>query len=294
MSMRKQFVQTATRLLEKDPRVVLLLGDIGVYGFKDAFAAFPDRVYNIGILEQATVSVAAGLAKTGMVPIVHTIAPFLTERCLEQIKIDFGYQELGGTFVTVGGSYDYAALGCTHHCPGDVQVMRSIPGMEVVVPGSDQEFDSLLGETYASPRPTYFRLSEADNEVSAAAGFGEAAVVREGREAVVVAVGPMLKPVLKATEGLDVCVLYYATVAPFDATALKAQASRKILLCEPYYKGGLVSEITEALWPDPVLVRSVGVPHKFLTNYGRMAEHDAALGFTPDAIRREVELLIDV
>lgn len=294
MSMRKQFVQTATRLLEKDPRVVLLLGDIGVYGFKDAFAAYPDRVYNIGILEQATVSLAAGLAKTGMVPIVHTIAPFLTERCLEQIKIDFGYQELGGNFVTVGASYDYAALGCTHHCPGDVQIMRAIPGMEIVVPGSDQEFDSLLDASYASPRPTYFRLSEAGNDVSTDAGFGEAVVVREGREAVVVAVGPMLKPVLKATEGLDVSVLYYATVAPFDAAALKAQTSRKILLCEPYYRGGLVSEITEALWPDPVLVRSVGVPHKFLTNYGRMSEHDEALGFTPDAIRREVELLIDV
>lgn len=293
MSMRKQFVQSATRLLERDERVVLLLGDIGVYGFKDAFAAFPDRVYNIGILEQATVSFAAGLAKTGMVPIVHTIAPFLTERCLEQIKIDFGYQELGGSFVTVGASYDYAALGCTHHCPGDVQVMRSIPGMDIVVPGSNKEFDSLLEETYASPRPKYFRLSEADNAESFEAGFGKAAVVQEGHSAVVVAVGPMLRPVMQATQGLDVTVLYYATVAPFDAETLKAQGPRKVLLCEPYYRGGLVSEITDALWPDPVLVRSVGVPRKFLTNYGRMAEHDEALGFTPAAIRKEVELLID-
>jgi transketolase len=292
MSMRKQFVHTASRLLEQDERVVLLLGDIGVFGFRDAFKAFPDRVYNIGILEQATVSLAAGLAKTGMVPIIHTIAPFLTERCLEQIKIDFGYQGLGGNFITVGASYDYAALGCTHHCPGDVQVLSSIPGMEVVVPGCAAEFDSLLGAAYASPQPTYYRLSEASNGVSSDAGFGRAAVLKEGSAAVVVAVGPMLSSVMQAAEGLDVTVLYYTTVAPFDAATLQAHASRKVLLCEPYYRGGLVAEITEALWPEPVLVRSVGVPRRFLTNYGHMAEHDAALGLTPEAIRKDLELLI--
>jgi transketolase len=292
MSMRKQFVQTTSRLLEQDERVVLLLGDIGVFGFRDAFREFPERVYNIGILEQATVSLAAGLAKTGMVPIVHTIAPFLTERCLEQIKIDFGYQGLGGNFVTVGASYDYAALGCTHHCPGDVEIMRSVPGMDIVVPGNAADFDGLLGAAYASSRPTYFRLSEAENAISPEADFGEAAVVCQGSAAVVVAVGPMLEAVMEAAQGLDVTVLYYATVAPFDAATLRAQTSRRILLCEPYYRGGLVAEIAEALWPDPVLVRSVGVPRKFLTNYGRMVEHDAELGFTPGAIRKELELLI--
>ena len=102
MSMRKQFVTSVTRLLERDERVCLLLGDIGVFGFHDAFVRFPDRVYNVGILEQAMVSMAAGLASTGLIPIIHTIAPFLAERSLEQIKLDFGYQMLGGVFVTVG------------------------------------------------------------------------------------------------------------------------------------------------------------------------------------------------
>jgi transketolase len=172
--------------------------------------------------------------------------------------------------------------------------MRSIPGMDILVPGAPQEFDSLLEASYASPRPTYFRLSEASNDIAPSPAFGRAALMREGAEATVVAVGPMLKAVMRATEGLDVSVLYYPTVTPFDAEALRQQPARKILLCEPYYRGGLVSEITDALWPDPVLVRSVGVPRKFLTNYGRMAEHDEALGFTPEAIRKDLELLIDV
>jgi len=136
--MRRQLVKTITDILERDSRVVLLLGDIGVFGFREAFKKFPTRVYNIGILEQASVGLAAGLATEGMIPIFHTIAPFIAERALEQLKVDFGYQGLGGSFISVGASYDYASLGCTHHCPGDVQVLKTIPGMRIMVPGHPQ------------------------------------------------------------------------------------------------------------------------------------------------------------
>lgn len=293
MSMRKQFVATVSQLLTEDRRLVLLLGDIGVFGFNDAARRFPDRVYNIGILEQATVSLAAGLAKTGLIPIVHTIAPFLTERCLEQIKVDFGYQALGGNFVTVGASYDYAALGCTHHCPGDVQAVTTVPGIEVIVPGTAAEFDRLFRETYDSGRPTYFRLAEAEHHAATSASFGQASVVKEGTAATVVVIGPLLESILDAVRNLDVTVLYYHTVQPFDGDMLRRHApAGKVLLCEPYYRGGLAAEITEALWPRPVLLRSLGVPRRFLTNYGKVEQHDEAVGLTPDAIRAELEGLI--
>jgi transketolase len=272
---------------------VLVLGDIGVFGFQEAACRFPDRVYNIGILEQATVSLAAGLAKTGLIPIVHTIAPFLTERCLEQLKIGFGYQALGGNFVTVGASYDYAALGCTHHCPGDVQAVTTVPGMDVIVPGTADEFDRLFRETYDSGRPTYFRLAESSHHAETAAPFGQASVVKEGKAATIVVVGPLLASILPATRDLDVTVLYYHTVQPFDGETLRRHASAgKVLLCEPYYRGGLAAEITEALWPQPVVLRSLGVPRRFLTQYGKVEQHDAAIGLTPDAIRSELECLI--
>jgi transketolase len=104
----------------------------------------------------------------------------------------------------------------------------------------------------------------------------------------------MLAAAQEAAEGLDVTLLYYSTVAPFDAAALRDhRSSRKVLLCEPYYRGGLAAEITEALWPEPVLLRCLGVPRRFLDNYGRMAEHDAALGLTAAALRRELKVLID-
>ena len=125
--MRKQFVSTFESLIKKDKKLSLLLCDIGVFGFRNSIAKYPNRVMNIGILEQSTIGVAAGMSRSGLIPVIHTIAPFLVERAFEQIKIDFGYQDIGCNLVSVGASYDYASLGCTHHCPADVALLKNIP-----------------------------------------------------------------------------------------------------------------------------------------------------------------------
>lgn len=294
MSMRKQFTETVESLLEQDERLVLLLGDIGVFGFRKAFKLFPERVYNIGILEQSTVSLAAGLAKEGLIPIIHTIAPFLIERSLEQLKIDFCYQKLGGNFTTVGSSYDYAALGCTHHCPGDVGILKNIPGMEIILPGTAEEFDSLFRQSYANNHPTYFRLSERENPESYKVEFGRAHVIRTGRLATIIAVGPALIPILEATRDLDVTIIYYTTLVPFDAQTLQQNCfSTKVFLCEPYYSGILTAEIISALYPKPVILDTVGVPHLFLEDYGLAQEHDEAIGFTAESIKKRIIKFID-
>ncbi len=293
MNMRQQFVNTVENILSCDARLTLLLGDIGVFGFRKAFEMFPERVYNIGILEQSTVSLAAGLSMSGLIPVVHTIAPFLIERSLEQLKIDFCYQRLGGNFISVGASYDYAALGCTHHCPGDVGLLKNLPGMELVVPGTSSEFDLLFQQTYANGNPTYYRLSERENQEGYTVKFGKAEVIKKGTEATIVVVGPALKPVLEACKDLDLSILYYTTVAPFDADTLKENcSSSKIILCEPYYSGGLAADIMAALGSRPVILDCIGVPHKFLTNYGSAAEHDEYTGLTADKIKARVEIFL--
>ena len=129
--MRKQFVKTISKLFIKDKKIVMLLGDIGVFGFRNLFKLYSKRIYNIGILEQSMISLAAGLSNEGMKPIVHTIAPFIVNRAYEQLKIDFGYNKLNGNFISIGASYDYASLGCTHHCPEDINLMHNIPNMQI-------------------------------------------------------------------------------------------------------------------------------------------------------------------
>lgn len=291
--MRKQFVRTVEDLMAKDERLVLLLGDIGVFGFRNAFQRFPTRTYNIGVCEQAMTGLAAGLSKEGLVPVIHSIAPFVVERCYEQLKVDFCYQKLGGNIVSVGGSYDYAALGCTHHCPGDVAVLRMLPGMEIVVPGTPSEYDRLFRSTYADGHPTYFRLSERSNPESFEVVFGRAQVLKQGKLATVIAVGTTLTQVLEGVNDLDVTILYYTTVSPFDAETLKHNCpNNKVLLVEPYYEGVLLPDIMTAFALSPIRVETVGVPHRFLTSYGDQEDHDQTIGLTASGIRSRLEKLI--
>jgi len=293
--MRRQFVTTIERLLDSDPRLVVLLGDIGVFAFRHAIQRHPKRVINIGILEQATVSVAAGLAKEGYIPLFHSIAPFVGERAFEQIKVDFGYQALGGHFVTVGGSYDYAALGCTHHCPGDVTLMQAIPGMQIILPGHPAEFDALMSQSFASGKPTYHRLSERSNRESRPVTFGKAEVIRVGNGPVVITIGPFLDRVLEAVGDSDVTILYYTTLVPFDCETLCEYSSDGRILCvEPFYEGTLAASITTALRGRRIALFSMGVPRQFLTNYGNVNDHDAACGLLAKDIHANLEKLFNV
>lgn len=291
MTMRQQMVRTLTDILEADERAVALLGNISVSLFdKRLFSARPQRIYDVGISEQAMLSMAAGLALEGLIPIVHTIAPFVAERAFEQIKDDFCYQQVGGNFISIGASYDYSAEGMTHHAPGDVQILRSLPGMRIVVPGTSDEFDELFRARYASGQPIYFRLGERQNTVPISTRFGKAEVMRHGSRATVVVVGPLLSAALAATEDMDVTVLYYTTVAPFDRETLRASSPHgRVVLVEPFYAGTLIPEVTAAMGSIPVRVEAIGVPHQILQRYGTREQHDKALGLTPEGIRARLE-----
>jgi transketolase len=286
--MRKQFVKSMQEILYSDEKSVLLLGDIGVFGFREEIKNIPSRVYNIGILEQSMVSLASGMARGGLTPFMHTIAPFMVERALEQIKVDFGYQELNGNFISVGGSYDYAGLGCTHHCPGDINMLLGIPGMNIYVPGTSSEFDKIIKQSYKLNCPKYFRLSERENEFSVDSNPGSAVLVKEGSKALIICYGTILSNVLEATREMDVSVLYYNTIMPFDKNAVLENFRENIIICEPFYEGSTNFLITNALLGKKCSIFNIGVPRMFLHNYGDKKQHDHHLMLDADGIKRKV------
>lgn len=282
--MRAAFVRTVTKLLDENPKVVLLLGDISVHAFKEARDKHPLRVLNVGINEQAMVGMAAGLARAGMYPIVHTIAPFLVERAFEQLKIDFGYQGLAGCFVSVGASYDYATMGCTHHCPGDVALMLTIPGMEVYVPGDVADVEELLPKI-ADGACAYVRLSEDFCEFNRG-GTGTPAVQKS--DAIVLGVGP-----LRHFLPMDTRIVVVPLVRVDDLSFLRSfWIPPRILVLEPFYAGTLTHLVQEAIAPLPASILSVGVPRRFLKDYGTRKEFDAECGFTRENIATQLEILI--
>ena len=219
----------------------------------------------------------------------------MVERALEQIKIDFGYQRLRGNLVSVGGSFDYAALGCTHHCPGDVSILLSVPNAEIVVPGTAAEFRQLFMSEYNNASVTYYRLSESENSDSHDVKLGQANIVRSGNQATVVCIGPTLDMTLKAVENFDVTVIYMTTIRPFDYMSVRqASQSGRVLIVEPFYEGTLTYEVVTALSGAPSMVSNVGIPRSFRSEYGTREEHYAAINFSTNRIITELEKLLAV
>ena len=241
-------------------------------------------------MEQALVAVSAGLAMEGFRPIAHTITPFLVERALEQLKLDFGYQGLAATFVSVGASYDYAAEGPTHHSAGDVQVLSSIPGMQIFVPGAPSEVDLLIRRSFANDSPTYLRTSVSRNAEGLDVEPGRLEVLKRGSAGAVIAFGPMLDRTVRAVSDLDVTLLYATSVEPFDAQTLRSVADQKpaVITVEPFYEGSVTMRISEALRHVPSRIGSVGVPREFIARYGTVAEHDRYLRLDEEGVREQI------
>lgn len=293
--MRKQFVKLMTQWLEEDPTSVLLLGDIGVHGFKDAAEKFKDRVHNVGVMEQATIGMASGMSLAGLRPVVHTIAPFLVERAYEQLKIDFGYQLLPGTFVSVGASFDYAPLGCTHQCPADINLIHNIPNFSALVPGHPAELEPIFKYARRATWPVYIRLSEQTNATPLFVDEFEThrpICVKKGRHnhPTVLAVGPCLDMVLEVSKSYPISVYY--TVEPERSHLPMPPENMNLIVVEPYYSSRLGENTTNSddYNPNPVNVHKFGVFSRvFMDGYGNASEAYEYSGFTAEKLSIQIE-----
>jgi len=282
--MRRQFKNTVMDLALQDERIVMILGDVSVYLFNDFQEKYPDRFYNMGISENTLVSVGAGLAAMGFFPFVHTIAPFITERSYEQIKLDMCYNRFGGNIVSCGASFDYAWDGATHHAYTDLAILRLLPGMEVMQPGSTRELDVLLRSRYRSGSPTYFRLSDHPHQVDMPVEFGRGVALRDAGSAVtVMTAGPLLENVLEACRDLSVNLVYFHTLKPIDTELVRRFRDTRIVVVHDAFG------LKEAVCEVPELhVTFHGMPDAFCASYGTLHDIRRQLGLDPAGIREFV------
>jgi transketolase len=287
--MRDAFVTTTTALLDEDPRTAVVLADISTDAFAPAALRHPDRVLNVGIREQLMTGVAGGLASTGLRPYVHSYAPFVVDRAYEQIKLDLGHQDVGAVLVSVGASYDGAAMGHTHMSPGDVALLDTLDGWTVHVPGHADEVGPLLRAAARTDERVYIRLSTAHNTVGRGAG-PRIRVIRRGWAGapVALAVGPMLDPVLAAVADLDVTVAYTATPRPFDGAGLRDLVSRDVIVIEPYLAGTSSRLVAMALADVPHRSLHLGVGRADLRRYGSPADHARWHGLDAAGLRASI------
>jgi transketolase len=157
---RKTIIDELLVYAKKDERIVLLVCDMG-FGVIDSFKKeLPDRVYNMGIMEQATVGIAAGMAMTGIVPVVYSIVNFLAFRSIEQIRNDVVIQKLNVKFIATGVNDYFRFLGPSHCCDHDDMKIMEIVGMEVFDPyqGTPHEFGGLVDKWITGSKAGYIRV----------------------------------------------------------------------------------------------------------------------------------------
>jgi transketolase len=286
--MRKQFRDTITNLAAADDRVVMLLGDVSVYLMNDFQQKYPDRFYNLGICENSIISVAAGLRSQGFIPFAHTIAPFITERCFEQIKLDMCYNRFGGNIVSCGASFDYAWDGATHHTYTDLAILRLLPECDVLQPGSRKELDILMRSRYASGNTTYYRLSDHPHAVDMPVEFGKGVALKDcGSGLTVMTAGPLLGNVLEACKDLPVNLVYFHTIKPIDRELIAKYADTRILVVHDAFG------LHEAIHEVPGLKTSYhGLPDAFCGWYGKLEDIHRKIGLDAASIRGLIQQAI--
>ena len=262
--MRNTFLTEMKNIIRKEQDNVFFTIDMGTWALEDLFAHYPDRAVNFGIMEDGLIGVAAGMASQGLIPTIYGGWSFLIERALEQVKLDLVYQQLGANIVGTGAAFEYSKYGYSHYCPEDIAILKAIPGIEIVVPGNKKEFKKLFYGSYRNGNTTFFRLTDHVDQWDVDVEFGKASVVKEGKKAVVIAVGNMLDMVMEVCKNEDVTVLYYTTLAPFDRATLDAYWNERILICQPFYNGSLLNEVYT---PKSKIVE-VGFPRDIYRSYG--------------------------
>lgn len=295
-STRQQFADTMFALGQENDRLVVMVGDIG-HGMLKPFAeACPGRYYNIGILEPTMISMGAGLAATGLYPVIHSIAPFMIERAFEQIKLDFCYHKLPGNIVTVGSAFDYSNLGCTHHCYGDFALLKTLQGTEICFPASAIEFDQLFRQSYKNNYLTIYRIAGQSHQVEFDARdiiFGKAIRIYEGSDVTLIATGPHLRTALIAREKLltkeiKAEVIYVHTIRPLDIDLIRSsvEKTRKVVVIEEHMRsGGLGDDVLRAIYDiTGIKFHSVSIPDTFVTGYGTYEQLSESCGLTSEAI----------
>ncbi len=298
--MRNAFAEEITALGNADPRVVMLSADIGNRLFDKFKTKQPERFYNCGVAEANMISMAAGLASTGLRPVCYTITPFITARCFEQIRVDVCYHHQPVIIVGTGSGLSYASLGATHHSLEDIALLRSLPGMRVLAPADSLELRACLRSALAGDSPTYIRIGKKGEPVIFPAiptfDFGVWNQLRPGQTVALLGAGNMVPTVLEAADllernGIAPRVYSCASIKPLDEGTLHrvfTECDVVVTVEEHSRIGGFGSAVAEWLVDQPsrydARLLRFGAPDHFLHESGEQDHARQVYGLTPGAI----------
>lgn len=300
--MRNAFADELTKLARENDKVVLLSGDIGNKLFDNFKKIDERRFYNCGVAEANMMGVAAGMALSGLRPVIYTITPFTTTRCFEQIRVDACYHKAPVVIVGTGSGLSYAELGPTHHSLEDMAIMRTLPGMRVLAPCDTAEMRLALRAALNEDGPVYIRIGKKGEPAihSKLPDFhiGKGIVVRSGTDVALIVAGTIMSEVIKAADllaerGVSAEVVSFHSVKPLDQAYLAQACARFKLLAtieEHSRIGGLGGAVAEWRAPrgDAPVQISFGSDDEFMHEVGSQDYARAKFGLTASNIADKV------
>ncbi|MBR6514662.1 MAG: transketolase family protein [Clostridia bacterium] len=269
---------------------------------------FPERHFECGIAEGNMMTVAAGIASTGMIPFVSTFAMFAAGRAFEQVRNSIGYPHLNVKIGATHAGISVGEDGATHQCNEDIATMRTIPGMTIINPADAIEARACVEAAINHDGPVYMRFGRLAIPTLYGDDYkfelGKGVMMSEGKDVTIVATGLMVHKALEAkellkNEGIDAEVINIHTIKPLDRDMVIASAKKTgcVVTAEEHnIIGGLGSAVAEALSETcPVPVLRVGVEDQFgrsgkvpplLELYGLTAENIAAKAKASIALKK--------
>jgi transketolase len=306
MTMRDAFLDKLTQLAEKDKDIVLLTADLGFGVFEDFESRFPGQYFNVGVAEQNMTGLAAGLALEGKKVITYSIGNFPTLRCLEQIRNDACYHDLNITIVASGGGFSYGSLGMSHHTTEDIAILRALPGMIVVAPGTAWEAGKATEALVKSEGASYLRLDKTAAQVDSQPQFSLGSSIRykEGGDITLLTTGGILSDVIQAAEllqeqNINARVISMHTIKPIDKDSIIAAANETggiVTIEEHNIDGGLGSAVTEVCMDNgvtPKVFLRIGLDNKYSSIVGTQDYLKEYYGINQVAIVQKVLNLLN-
>ena len=289
---RKMFTDTLVELAKNDKDIVAVTTDARGSVTLDKFAnELPAQFVELGIAEQNAVGVAAGLVSAGKKAFVCGPACFYVARSLEQVKVDVAYSANPVKILGVSGGVSYGSLGFSHHSLHDIAVLRTFPGMHIVLPCDIRQTKKLVEELVDYPFPVYVRVGRnavpnVYDDETVEFKIGKANLLLDGNDLTIIGTGETVYHCLQAgkrlqEQGIKARVIDMHTLKPFDREIVEkaARETGKIITVEEHSRfgglGGAVAEIVAQSTPVPMRILGIpdensilGTPLEIFNHYG--------------------------